>query len=60
MKKIQVLLGQIDDVIAQEKSSESSEEVEFTPAMLTEMAGELRHALEHVPEPSTKKRKREN
>ena len=45
MKKIQVLLGQIDDVIAQEKSSESSEEVEFTPAMLTEMAGELRHAL---------------
>ncbi len=60
MKKIQVLLGQIDDVIAQEKSSESSAEVEFTPAMLTEMAGELRHALEHVPEPSTKKRKREN
>ena len=59
MKKIQVLLGQIDDVIAQEKSSESSEEVEFTPAMLTEMAGELRHALEHVPEPSTKEEKRE-
>ncbi|MDC2332775.1 transposase, partial [Bacteroides stercoris] len=52
MKKIHVLLGQIDDVIAQEKSSENNEEVEFTPAMLTEMAGELRHALEQVSEPS--------
>ena len=31
MKKIEVLLGQIDDVIAQEKSSESNEEIEFTP-----------------------------
>ena len=59
MKKIQVLLGQIDDVIAQEKSSESNEEVEFTPAMLTEMAGELLHALEQVPEPSTKEEKSE-
>ena len=54
MKKIHVLLGLIDDAIAQEKSSENNEEVEFTPAMLTEMAGELRNALEHVPEPSTK------
>ena len=54
MKRIHVLLGQIDDVIAQEKSSENNEEVEFTPAMLTEMAGELRNALEQVPEPSTK------
>ena len=57
MKKIHVLLGQIDDVIAQEKYSESNEEVEFTPAMLTEMAGELREALEQVPEPSTKEEK---
>ena len=46
MKKIHVLLGQIDDVIAQEKSSENDEKVEFTPSMLTEMAGELRNALE--------------
>ena len=38
MKKIHVLLGQIDDVIAREKSSENNEEVGFTPAMLTEMA----------------------
>ena len=29
-------------------------QIEFTPAMLTEMAGELREALEQVPEPSTK------
>ena len=54
MKRIHVLLGQIDDVIAREKSSGSNGEVEFTPAMLTEMAGELRNALEQVPEPSTK------
>ena len=54
MKKIHVLLGQIDDAIAQEKSSENDEKVEFTPSMLTEMAGELRNALEQVPEPSTK------
>jgi transposase len=38
MKKIHVLLGQIDDAIAREKASESNEEVAFTPAMLTEMA----------------------
>ncbi|MCF2604920.1 IS1182 family transposase, partial [Parabacteroides distasonis] len=52
-------LGQIDDVIAQEKSSESNEEIAFTPAMLTEMAGELRQALEQVPEPSTREEKTE-
>ena len=54
VKKIHVLLGQIDDAIAREKASESNEEVAFTPTMLTEMAGELRSALEQVPEPSGK------
>lgn len=54
MKKIHVLLGQIDDVIAREKSSESNEDMKFTPAMLTDMAGELRHAPEQFPDPSTK------
>ena len=29
------------DVIAREKSSENNEEVGFTPAMLTEMAGDV-------------------
>ena len=57
MKKIQVLLGQIDDAIAQEKTSGNDEEVEFTPAMLTEMAGELRNALEQSPALSTKEEK---
>lgn len=57
MKKIHVLLEQIDDAIARENSSESDEEIAFTPAMLTEMAGELRSALEQVPEPSTKEEK---
>ena len=38
---------------------ENNEEVEFTPAMLTEMAGELRHALEQVSEPSAKEEKTE-
>jgi len=52
MKKIHVLLGQIDDVIIQEKASVSSEEIEFTSSMLTEMAGELCDALEQ-PKPST-------
>ena len=52
-------LRQIDDVIAREKSSENNEEVGFTPAMLTEMAGELRHALEQVSEPSAKEEKTE-
>ena len=59
MKKIHVLLGQIDDVIAREKSSENNEEVGFTPAMLAEMAGELRQALEQVSEPSAKEEKTE-
>ncbi|MBM6858877.1 IS1182 family transposase, partial [Caecibacteroides pullorum] len=57
MKKISVLLSQIDDVIAQEKASENNEEIEFTPSMLTEMAGELRTALEQTSEPSTKEQK---
>ncbi|WP_231932239.1 MULTISPECIES: transposase [Butyricimonas] len=57
MKKIHVLFGQIDDVIAQEKSLENNDEVEFIPVMLTEMAGELRDALAQAPAPSTKEEK---
>ena len=59
MKKIRVLLSQIDDVIAQEKASENNDGIEFTPSMLTEMAGELRNALEQAAEPSTKEQKSE-
>lgn len=57
MKKIRVLLSQIDDVIAQEKASGNNEGIEFTPSMLTEMVGELRNALEDASEPSTKEQK---
>ncbi|MEY8686813.1 IS1182 family transposase [Bacteroides sp. AN502(2024)] len=57
MKKIHVLLGQIDEFIAQEKSSETNEGIEFTPTMLTEMAGELRNALAQAPDPCTKEEK---
>lgn len=57
MRKIHVLLGQIDDVIAQEKSSEINEGIEFTPTILTEMAGELRNALEQDPAASRKEEK---
>lgn len=57
MRKIHVLLGQIDDVIVQEKSSEINEGIEFTPTMLTEMAGELRNAVEQEPEASRKEEK---
>lgn len=59
MKKIRVLLSQIDDVIAQEKASENNDGIEFTPSILTEMAGELRNALEQTAEPSTKEQKSE-
>ena len=57
MRKIKVLLSRIDDVMAQEKSREDNGGIEFTPSMLTEMAGELRTALEQTAEPSTKEQK---
>lgn len=56
MEKIRVVLQQVDEVIAQERSSDR-EGIEFTPAVLTEMAGELRNALEREPAPSTKEEK---
>ena len=49
MKKIHVLLEQIDDAIARENSPESDEEIAFTPAMLTEMAGEFAVRLNRFP-----------
>ena len=56
MKKIKILLSQIDDVIIQDKTSDL-ETVSFTPSMLTELAGELRGALEESAEPTTKEEK---
>jgi len=56
-EKIRVLLGQIDDVIAQDKAAES-ESVEFTPeTTLTALIGELNDALSAEPEPADKERK---
>ena len=56
MKKIKVLLSQIDDVIVQDKTSDM-ETVSFTPSMLTELADELRSTFEQTSEPSTKEEK---
>ncbi len=55
-EKIRVLLGQIDDVLAQDKAAEA-ESVEFTPETLTALIGELNDALSAEPEPADKERK---
>ncbi len=54
MKKIRVLLDQVEDVIAQENAAEKNELVEFTPSMLTDIIGELKDSLENAPVPSDK------
>lgn len=56
--KIRVLLQQIDEVIAQDKASES-ETVEFTPQTVTALIGELNEALSTKPEPTTKEEKKQ-
>ena len=56
MKKIKVLLSQIDDVIVQDKTSDM-ETVSVTPSMLTELAEALRSTFEQTSEPSTKEEK---
>ena len=56
-EKIRVLLQQIDDVIAQDKSS-ASEIVDFTPEVLTSLIGELKEALSSKPEPVDKEQKK--
>ena len=57
MEKVKVLLSQIDDAIAQDKSAED-EGVCFTPETLTEIADELRQSLEEQPEPKNKEEKK--
>ena len=56
LEKIKVLLSQIDDVIAQDNTSEQ-EKVELTPELLHSMACELNAALREEPEPATKAEK---
>lgn len=56
-EKIRVLLGQIDDVIAQDKAAEA-ERAEFTPESLTSLIGGLKEALAAEPGPEDKERKK--
>ena len=56
-EKIRVLLGQIDDAIAQDKAAEA-ESVEFTPETLNTLIDELKDALAAGPEPADKEQRK--
>lgn len=58
MKKIRLLLEQIDGVIAQENAAEKGEAVEFTPSMLTEIVEELKTSLAATPIPTDKENRK--
>lgn len=58
LEKIKVLLGQIDDVIAQE-NVEPDNGQSFTPAELRNIAEELHRAVAKEPEPITNEEKKE-
>lgn len=55
-EKIRVLLGQIDEAVAQEKAA-GSEAVEFTPGALTSLIDELKGALASGPDPTDREEK---
>lgn len=57
-EKIRVLLGQIDDVIAQDKAAET-DKVEFTPETLTSLISELQDSLSAEPQPADKDQKKQ-
>lgn len=57
-EKIRVLLGQIDDAIAQDKVAEG-EAVEFTPEALDSLIGELKDALAAEQAPVVKEQKKQ-
>ena len=57
-EKIRVLLGQIDDVIAQDKAAET-DKVDFTPETLTSLITELQDSLSAEPEPTDKEQKKQ-
>lgn len=56
-EKIYVLLEQIDEAIAQDKTAETGV-VEFTPEALTTLIGELKDTLASEPEPADKANKK--
>ena len=57
-EKIRVLLGQIDDVIAQDKSA-GTDKVDFTPETLTSLITELQASLSSEPTPTDKGHKKQ-
>ena len=57
MEKIRVLLSQVDDAIAQDKSA-ADEAVSFTPEVLTEIASELRQSLSEQSVPKSNEEKK--
>ena len=56
-EKIRVLLGQIDDAVAQDKASET-DKVDFTPDTLTSIITELQDSLSAEPESADKERQK--
>ena len=58
MKKISVLLDQVEEVIAQDNAVKRNENVEFTPSMLTDIISELKESLETPPAPTDKEEKK--
>ena len=58
MKKISVLLDQVEEVIAQDNAVKRNEHVEFTPSMLTDIISELKESLETPPAPTDKEEKK--
>lgn len=56
-EKIRVLLGQIDDAVAQDKAAET-DKVDFTPETLTSLITELQDSLSAEPESADKERQR--
>lgn len=58
--KINTLLGQIDESIAQENvNAEDEDRQDFTPTELKDIAEELNRSLENDPAPETRKKKEE-
>ena len=57
LDKIKILLEQIDETIAQDKSAEN-ESVTFTPAAISNLASELKEALADQPAANTKEEKK--
>lgn len=58
LKKISVLLEQVDEEIAQENAAGQCESVEFTPSMLTDIIDELKEALDKTETPEGKEEKK--